>query len=96
MCVHQLNKTSIIVDASKYIEELKEKVERLDQEIGTSQTSSDHDPLPVVNIFTIALIKFDSFRFFDFILQLDRKFIHLNLIDLSAGYGRNSKKRFPN
>lgn len=33
----QMNKTSIIVDASKYIGELKEKVERLNQEIGTSQ-----------------------------------------------------------
>ncbi|KAJ9185454.1 hypothetical protein P3X46_005092 [Hevea brasiliensis] len=35
-----MNKTSIIVDASKYIEELKEKVERLNQEVGTSQASA--------------------------------------------------------
>ncbi|KAF2306519.1 hypothetical protein GH714_018975 [Hevea brasiliensis] len=35
-----MSKTSIIVDASKYIEELKEKVERLNQEIGTSQASA--------------------------------------------------------
>ncbi|KAA8517500.1 hypothetical protein F0562_017870 [Nyssa sinensis] len=41
-----VNKTSIIVDASKYIEELKEKVERLNQEVATSQSSSDQNPLP--------------------------------------------------
>ncbi|OMO55267.1 hypothetical protein COLO4_36097 [Corchorus olitorius] len=39
-----VNKTSIIVDASRYIEELKEKVERLNQEIGTS---SQNNPLPM-------------------------------------------------
>ncbi|KAL4290809.1 hypothetical protein GQ457_14G001720 [Hibiscus cannabinus] len=38
-----INKTSIIVDASRYIQELKEKVEMLNQEIGTSQ-----NPLPMV------------------------------------------------
>ncbi|TXG58931.1 hypothetical protein EZV62_016760 [Acer yangbiense] len=42
-----MSKTSIIVDASKYIEELKEKVERLNQEIGTSQISSVQNPLPM-------------------------------------------------
>ncbi|KAK6943399.1 hypothetical protein RJ641_024501 [Dillenia turbinata] len=42
-----LNKTSIIVDATKYIEELKKKVERLNQDISTSQMSADQDPLPV-------------------------------------------------
>ncbi|KAL3715263.1 hypothetical protein ACJRO7_007060 [Eucalyptus globulus] len=31
-----VNKTSIIVDATKYISKLKEKVERLNQEAGTS------------------------------------------------------------
>ncbi|KAM1054165.1 hypothetical protein FF1_001587 [Malus domestica] len=44
-----LNKTSIIVDASKYIEELKQKVERLNQDIANAQTtssSSDQNPLP--------------------------------------------------
>ncbi|CAL5343712.1 transcription factor bHLH61-like isoform X1 [Camellia sinensis] len=44
---HALNKTSIIIDASKYIEELKQKVERLNQAIGTAQNSSDKDPRPV-------------------------------------------------
>jgi len=44
----QLNKSSIIIDASKYIEKLKQKVERLNQEIASAETSSAHDPLPTV------------------------------------------------
>ncbi|ONI24746.1 hypothetical protein PRUPE_2G259900 [Prunus persica] len=47
---HALNKTSIIVDASKYIEELKQKVERLNEDAANAQTSSsssDQTPLPV-------------------------------------------------
>ncbi|KAJ4978141.1 hypothetical protein NE237_008921 [Protea cynaroides] len=48
-----LNKTSIIVDASKYIEELKQKVERLNQDISTAQNSSDPNPLPVVTVETV-------------------------------------------
>ncbi|XP_068315075.1 transcription factor bHLH61-like isoform X2 [Pyrus communis] len=51
---HALNKTSIIVDASKYIEELKQKVERLNQDIANAQTtsssSSDQNPLPGVTV----------------------------------------------
>lgn len=46
--IWQLNKTSIIIDASKYIEELKQKVGRLNQEIATAETSSDLNPLPMV------------------------------------------------
>ncbi|KAJ4704288.1 transcription factor SCREAM2-like [Melia azedarach] len=42
-----MNKTSIIVDASKYIEELKQKVENLNQEIGTSEVSTVQNSLPV-------------------------------------------------
>ncbi|XVF29675.1 hypothetical protein REPUB_Repub15cG0142500 [Reevesia pubescens] len=42
-----VNKTSIIVDASRYIEELKEKVDRLNQETGTSQMSTSQNPLPM-------------------------------------------------
>ncbi|XP_058214729.1 transcription factor SCREAM2-like isoform X2 [Rhododendron vialii] len=42
-----VNKTSIIVDASKYIEELKEKVQKLNQDIGTSSSSSDQSSLPM-------------------------------------------------
>ncbi|XWS40644.1 hypothetical protein CRYUN_Cryun17cG0013300 [Craigia yunnanensis] len=44
---HALNKTSIIVDASKYIEELKQKVERLNQDISAAQTSNHQNPLPM-------------------------------------------------
>ncbi|KAH0979595.1 hypothetical protein GBA52_006772 [Prunus armeniaca] len=53
---HALNKTSIIVDASKYIEELKQKVERLNEDIANAQTSSsssDQTPLPVVTVETL-------------------------------------------
>ncbi|XP_057504548.1 uncharacterized protein LOC130788022 isoform X2 [Actinidia eriantha] len=48
-----VNKTSIIVDASKYIEELKEKVERLNQDVATSQSSRGHGSLPMVTVETI-------------------------------------------
>ncbi|XP_034693307.1 uncharacterized protein LOC117920064 isoform X1 [Vitis riparia] len=41
------SKTSIIVDATKYIEDLKQKVDRLNQDVGTSQFSADQNPLPV-------------------------------------------------
>ncbi|KAI9157762.1 hypothetical protein LWI28_027528 [Acer negundo] len=45
---HALNKTSIIVDASKYIEELKQRVERLNQDIASAESSSSHqNPLPM-------------------------------------------------
>ncbi|XVE84094.1 hypothetical protein DITRI_Ditri16bG0141800 [Diplodiscus trichospermus] len=43
---HDLNKTSIIIDASKYIQELKQKVERLNQDIAVAtQTPNDQNPL---------------------------------------------------
>ncbi|GLT74279.1 hypothetical protein SLA2020_460850 [Shorea laevis] len=43
-----VNKTSIIVDASRYIEDLKEKVERLNQEIiGTSSSTENQLPMQV-------------------------------------------------
>lgn len=45
----QLDKTSIILDATKYIEELKQKVERLNEDINTSaETSKDQNHLPMV------------------------------------------------
>ncbi|XP_019192195.1 PREDICTED: transcription factor SCREAM2-like [Ipomoea nil] len=37
---HAVSETSIIVDASKYIQELKQKVERANQELAASQISS--------------------------------------------------------
>ncbi|GLU09467.1 hypothetical protein SLE2022_263270 [Rubroshorea leprosula] len=43
---HALNETSIIVDASKYIEELKKKVERLNQDVADAQTS-EKNSLPM-------------------------------------------------
>ncbi|XP_044511151.1 transcription factor BHLH3-like isoform X2 [Mangifera indica] len=45
-----LNKTSIVVDATEYIEELKQKVESLNQEIGTSEMSTVQNSLPVVTV----------------------------------------------
>ncbi|XP_010067578.1 transcription factor SCREAM2 isoform X2 [Eucalyptus grandis] len=50
---HALNKTSIIVDASKYIKELKQKVERLNQDIAIAETSSQQPQLPVVTVETL-------------------------------------------
>ncbi|XP_052184813.1 transcription factor bHLH61-like isoform X2 [Diospyros lotus] len=44
---HALEETSIILDASKYIGELKRKVERLNQDIETAQSSSDQDSVEV-------------------------------------------------
>lgn len=49
LCDWQMNKTSIVVDASKYIEELKQQVETLNQEIGTSEASTVENSLPVVH-----------------------------------------------
>jgi hypothetical protein len=48
MVLLQLNDTSIVIDASKYIENLKEKVERLNEEIASAESSSVHNPLPKV------------------------------------------------
>ncbi|KAG4128638.1 hypothetical protein ERO13_D09G032400v2 [Gossypium hirsutum] len=50
---HAVNKTTIIVDASKYIEELKQKVERLNQDISAAQTSNDQNALPMVAVETL-------------------------------------------
>ncbi|OIW01363.1 hypothetical protein TanjilG_12903 [Lupinus angustifolius] len=50
----KLNKASIIVDASKYIEELKQKVEGLNSELGdTESSSSQNDELPMVTVETL-------------------------------------------
>ncbi|XP_004307709.1 PREDICTED: uncharacterized protein LOC101296810 isoform X2 [Fragaria vesca subsp. vesca] len=50
---HALNQTSIIVDASKYIEELKQKVEILNQDIADATSSHDQNQLPVVTVETL-------------------------------------------
>lgn len=44
------------MDASKYIEELKQKVERLNQDISTAQTSNHQNPLPMVNLINLHII----------------------------------------
>ncbi|XP_014493617.1 uncharacterized protein LOC106755903 isoform X1 [Vigna radiata var. radiata] len=49
---HALNKTSIIIDASKYIQELKQKVEELNQDLANAQTSTDQNTLPMVTVET--------------------------------------------
>ncbi|XP_038708618.1 transcription factor SCREAM2-like [Tripterygium wilfordii] len=52
---HAHNKTSIVIDASKYIEDLKRKVEKLNQDIEASAQTSSHDqnPLPMVSVETL-------------------------------------------
>ncbi|KAA8549482.1 hypothetical protein F0562_001166 [Nyssa sinensis] len=44
---HAQTKTSIIIDASKFIEKLKQKVEKLYQNISAAKNSISQDPLPV-------------------------------------------------
>ncbi|XP_072976240.1 transcription factor BHLH3-like [Typha angustifolia] len=47
---HAVNKASVIVDASKYIQELKKKVMRLNQEIDFAQNNIEKTPLPMVSV----------------------------------------------
>ncbi|XLR54648.1 transcription factor bHLH61 [Arachis hypogaea] len=50
-----MNKASIIVDATKYMEELKQKVEGINSELGTvgSSSSTSQDELPMVTVETL-------------------------------------------
>ncbi|KAF5736522.1 Transcription factor bHLH61 -like protein [Tripterygium wilfordii] len=51
---HAHRKTSIIIDASKYIEDLKQRVEKFNQDIEASaQTCHDQNPLPMVAVETL-------------------------------------------
>ncbi|KAJ6798759.1 uncharacterized protein M6B38_187940 [Iris pallida] len=50
---HAVNKTSIILDASKYIEELKQKVERLNEEIECERNMIAETILPMVSVETL-------------------------------------------
>ncbi|KAK8534093.1 hypothetical protein V6N13_028224 [Hibiscus sabdariffa] len=50
---HAVNKTTIIVDASKYIAELKQKVERLNRDISAAQSSNHQNLLPMVTVETL-------------------------------------------
>jgi len=53
----QMNKASIIVDASKYIEELKQKVEGMNSELGIVESSTPQmDEQPMVAIIIGVLI----------------------------------------
>jgi hypothetical protein len=58
----QMNKASIIVDASKYIQDLKQKVEGLNSELGSIVESStlQMDEQPKV-LFLVLLHKFFSY-----------------------------------
>ncbi|KAF5800198.1 putative transcription factor bHLH family [Helianthus annuus] len=47
---HATNDSSIILDASKYIQELKQKVEILNHEIASGQSSSYQNSWPVVTV----------------------------------------------
>ncbi|KAK6129479.1 hypothetical protein DH2020_036792 [Rehmannia glutinosa] len=51
---NSVNKTSIVVDASKYIEELKERVEKLNEDVEILQNSSKQNSLSAqVNVETL-------------------------------------------
>lgn len=51
---HAMNTTSIIVDASNYIEELKQKVERLKEDISSARSSSDESSSwPKISVKTL-------------------------------------------
>lgn len=65
----QLNKTSIIIDASKYIEELKQKVERLNEDLAAAQNPIDQNPLPMVldSAFSQIFLLFFPFALISFL-----------------------------
>ncbi|KAJ8551029.1 hypothetical protein K7X08_000399 [Anisodus acutangulus] len=50
-----VNKTSIVAHASKYIQELKERIDKLNEDVSTSQPSHDDDQhsLPAVTVETL-------------------------------------------
>ncbi|TKY63602.1 Transcription factor SCREAM2 [Spatholobus suberectus] len=48
-----VNKASIIVDATRYIEELKQKVDGFSSELGTAESSFSQDELPMVTVETL-------------------------------------------
>ncbi|KAL6902185.1 hypothetical protein ACP4OV_005061 [Aristida adscensionis] len=50
---HALSNTSIIMDASEYIKELKQKVVRLNQEIACAQDALRQSPFPTVTVETL-------------------------------------------
>ncbi|OWM87378.1 hypothetical protein CDL15_Pgr022489 [Punica granatum] len=52
--IWQLNEASVVLDASRYIQELQHRVESLDQDTSTAQHSSyNQSSLPVVTVETL-------------------------------------------
>lgn len=96
LCLWQLNKASIIVDASKYINELKQKVERLNQDTGTSQSSKSQNSLPAVHIYIYYNFNYciQLISFVNHILPVKTTYT-INFIVLWAGYCGNPRKGFP-
>ncbi|CAI9782344.1 unnamed protein product [Fraxinus pennsylvanica] len=45
-----MNTASIVVDATRYIEELKERVGKLNQDVATLQNSNEENSLPAVKV----------------------------------------------
>ncbi|KAI3458434.1 hypothetical protein Pfo_015097 [Paulownia fortunei] len=50
---HAMNETSIVLDASNYIKGLKQKVERLNEEIATAESSIHQNLWPRVTVETL-------------------------------------------
>ncbi|XP_057789545.1 transcription factor SCREAM2-like [Salvia miltiorrhiza] len=50
---HAINDTSIVLDASNYIKELKHKVEILNEEIATTESSTTQNMWPRVSVETL-------------------------------------------
>ncbi|KAL1542084.1 hypothetical protein AAHA92_26222 [Salvia divinorum] len=62
---HAMNDTSIVLDASNYIKELKHKVEILNEEIATTESSTPQNTWPRVSVETLEkgfLVKVHSGR----------------------------------
>ncbi|KAJ3676482.1 hypothetical protein LUZ60_003894 [Juncus effusus] len=50
---HAVNDASIVIDASRYIKELKHKVKKLNRELASTQSSTSDQPLPQVTVETL-------------------------------------------
>ncbi|RZC55838.1 hypothetical protein C5167_014699 [Papaver somniferum] len=70
-----VNDTSIIIDASNYIKELKGKVERLNQDIASSQNSTGrcknrHQQLPVVHTTSQSMVTVETLENKGFLVNM--------------------------
>lgn len=77
----QLNKTSIIIDASKYIQELKQKVEELNRDVANAQTSTDQNSLPMVFSQSLQLPHMCSFQKVLLIWKKKKNWFELHFLD---------------